>query len=107
MAESGYNKDLDVVLYEKEFYRREGDKFNTMLAATIYSYNGSPPKISISRYSEKQEEGQVKKIFAKLGRFNAEELEALVTIGPKLQAKLAKYTAKVSGAKELVFCFPQ
>ncbi len=57
----------------------------TDLEVSLYSYDGGPPKIHISRIAENKSGG---KIYAKLGRITPEEWRELVdVVGEMLKSK--------------------
>ena len=66
-----YDQSLDVSSF-KEVYETE----KTRITVSVWSYNGAPNKIQISR--ENMVEGEFS--FTKLGRMNKDEIEAVLPI---------------------------
>ena len=73
-----YNRDLDERLFSKS-WETETER----LTVSIYSYNQGPKKLQITR-ENKDPHGDFR--FAKLGRLNKEEVEAVI---PLIQEALA------------------
>ena len=66
-----YDETLDVVSFKKDFSNEK-----TRITVALYSYNGGPKKIQISR--ENMVDGEWN--FTKLGRLNKEELEKVIPL---------------------------
>lgn len=67
-----YDSSLDKSLFSKSIESEAGK-----LVVSIYSYNGGPKKLQISR-ENRDMEGNLR--FAKLGRMNKEELESVLPL---------------------------
>ena len=69
-----YDQSLDVVSFKEVI-----DFQNTRISVGVYSYNGAPKKLQVTR--ENQIDGQWN--FTKLGRLAKEEAQAVVPIMTK------------------------